>query len=287
MSLDAHIYSRTLAAGGLLISVFAMVALTGPGRIDIVDGQTRYEVARSLVDHGDDVIRDEHIWFGRFPGRGGRDYTTYRFPQSVLGVPAIVLSDLTGPRNEARRHFFFSLTGAAAAATLAVIYLWWFLRRGLGLPEALAWSAAGIFCLPSWFYATSTFDDILGSVVVVAALVAAGPSTARALGAGLLMGLAFNCKQPLGVFVLPVLAAISERGPRHRPWAQWALAVSGVAAGVVVYVAYDAYSSLRVSKQREPCLNGDTFRRGLVSRSRVWRCWHSAPLPGSCGTARL
>ncbi len=241
MSLDGGLYGRTLAAGGLFISVFAIVALTGPGRIDIVDGQTRYEVARSLVDHGDDVIRDEHVWFGRFPGRGGLDYTTYRFPQSVLGIPFIVLSDLTGSRNEARRHFFFSLTGAAAAATLAIIYWGWFVRRGLGVPAALGWAAAGIFCLPSWFYATSTFDDILGSLAVVAALVCAGPSTARALGAGLLVGLAFNCKQPLGVFALPVLAAISEPGPRQRQWAHWVFALSGVAAGVVVYVAYDAY----------------------------------------------
>src|SRR6516164_6696942 len=71
---------------GLLLLVFAVVALSGPGRIDIVDGQTRYEVARSLVDHGDSVIRDKDVWFAVLPGRDGQPHTNYRFPQSGLGA---------------------------------------------------------------------------------------------------------------------------------------------------------------------------------------------------------
>ena len=34
-----------IAEAGLFLTVFAVVALSGPGQIDIVDGQTRYEVA--------------------------------------------------------------------------------------------------------------------------------------------------------------------------------------------------------------------------------------------------
>src|SRR3954470_8782271 len=97
MSLDGGLYSRTLAAGGLFISVFAVVALTGPGRIDIVDGQARYEVARSLALNGDSAVRHSHVWFGVFPGPEARRYTYYRFPHSVLGAPAVWLADLAGP----------------------------------------------------------------------------------------------------------------------------------------------------------------------------------------------
>src|SRR5438093_10129198 len=89
---------------GQFVFVFALVALSGPGRIDIVDGQTRYEVARSLVEHGDHQVRDERVWFWVLPGRDGERYTTYRFPQSLLGVPAIWLADATGPVTEGRRH---------------------------------------------------------------------------------------------------------------------------------------------------------------------------------------
>ena len=82
-----------IARAGLFFSVFAVVALSGPGRIDIVDGQTRYEVARSLVEHGDSVIRDPNVWFAVFPGRDGLNYTKYRFPQSAAGVAAIWAAD--------------------------------------------------------------------------------------------------------------------------------------------------------------------------------------------------
>src|SRR4051794_35982870 len=101
-----------IALTGLMLTVFAVVALSGPGRIDIVDGQTRYEVARSLIEHGDPVIRDPRVWFGVFPGRDGRLYSNYRFPQSVVGMAAILAADATGPVSQGRRHFFFTLTGA-------------------------------------------------------------------------------------------------------------------------------------------------------------------------------
>src|SRR5881394_1130605 len=56
---------------GLFLAMFAVLALSGPGRLDIVDGHTRYETARSLVDHHDCVIRDPDVWFNVFPGRDG------------------------------------------------------------------------------------------------------------------------------------------------------------------------------------------------------------------------
>src|SRR6266704_3632323 len=99
---------------GQFLFVFALVALSGPGRIDIVDGQTRYEVARSLVEHGDSVIRDPNVWFTVFPGRDDQLYTPYRFPQTGAGVIAIILADQSGPIDEGRRHFFFTLTSACA-----------------------------------------------------------------------------------------------------------------------------------------------------------------------------
>src|SRR6476620_3240536 len=94
---------------GLFLTVFAVLALSGPGRIDIIDGQARYEVARSLVEHGDTIIRDSNVWYPVLPGREGNLSTPYRIPHSLLGVPAIWLADATGPVSEGRRHFFFAL----------------------------------------------------------------------------------------------------------------------------------------------------------------------------------
>src|SRR5947209_6753347 len=121
-----------LALAGQFLLVTALVALSGPGRIDIVDGQTRYEVARSLVDHGDSVIRDDVVWFAVYPGRDGQKYTDYRLPQSALGVLAILAADATGPVAETRRQFFFSLLSPCLAGLLAVLYALWFRRLDHG-----------------------------------------------------------------------------------------------------------------------------------------------------------
>ena len=236
-----------IARAGLFLTVLSVVVLSGPGRIDVVDGQTRYEVARSLVEHGDSTIRDPNVWFAVFPGRDGLRYTKYRFPQSAAGVAAILAADCCGPPNEARRHFFFVLTSSGASALLAVIYASFFRLQGHGPCASLLWAAGGIFCTPSWFYGTSTFDDILGSLSVVLAVTSAlagrcaSPEVA-AVGAGLALSLAFHCKEPLGIFVLPVLAALHN--PKRDWQSQWggqAIVVLLLAASVALYLAYDWY----------------------------------------------
>jgi hypothetical protein len=229
------------------VFVFAAVALSGPGRIDIVDGQTRYEVARSLVEHGDSIIRDKDVWFLAFPGRAGERYTTYRFPHSGLGTAAIVLADATGPVSEGRRRFFFTLTSAVVCALLPLCYALWFRRVGLAPRAALLWSLGGVFCTPSWFYGTSTFDDILGTAAVVGAICVAFRARRRwplpgAAVAGLLLGVAFNCKEPLGIFLFAVLAAGHERDrPLRGQLPRVLLVLAGLALGVIAHAAYQAY----------------------------------------------
>ena len=236
-----------MALAGLFLSVFAVVALSGPGRIDIIDGRVRYEVARSLVDHGDVDIQDLRIRMTILPGRGGRRYSQYRFPQSAAGVAAILASDASGPVCEPRRQFFFSLTSAVASAVLAATYAVLFRRLGIGPKASLLWAAAGIFCTPNWYYGTSTFDDILGSAAVVLAVaIALGCRQRRpragAVAAGLSLGLAFNCKQPLGIFILPVMAALYDPAAGWRSqWKRLATVAALLAAGVAVYEGYTWY----------------------------------------------
>ena len=233
-----------LSLVGLWASVFAMAALTGPGRIDIVDGQTRFEVSQSLIDDGDSAVRDPRIWWGRFPGRDGLDFTYYRFPHSVLGAGAVWLADATGPVSEGRRHFFFTMVGPFCCGLLAVLYAVWFRRIGLSPPASLLWGAGGIFCTPNWYYGTSTFDEFLCSTVIIAALVTAcggrGRHVGWAVGAGLLFGLAFNCKQPLAAFALMGIALLDDRSRsrRYRLLSAWLIA-AGVLVGIAVEQGYD------------------------------------------------
>jgi hypothetical protein len=234
-----------LSTFGFALAVFALLALSGPGRLDIVDGQTRFEVGRSLVEHGDTVIRDERVWWGVFPGRDGQPYTYYRLPQSLVAAMAIFVADFTGPVTEARRHFFFSLSSAVAGTLLALVYLGWFRFHELTRPRAMLWAIGGIVCTPAWFYSTSVFDDILGSVVVVAAVVIAWTfRTCRplrgAILAGLLCAAAYHCKQPLGVVSLIVgVILLTGPGSRRIRFTGVAMVFAGTLAGVVTEKWYD------------------------------------------------
>jgi hypothetical protein len=280
-----------LAIGGQFILVFAALSLSGPGRIDIVDGQTRYEVARSLVDHGDSIIRDQDVNFAVYKGRDGQRYTNYRFPQSGAGILAILAADATGSVSELRRQFFFTLISPFAAAILAVTYSVWFRHLGLGTRASLAWGTAGIFCTPCWYYGTSTFDDILGSTTVVLALAITWLCRSRrpllgATIAGLLMGWAVNCKQPLAFLVLPVLALVfpspspsrrvSEEETALVAFASYlkrllpiGLVLSGLGLGILAYKVYDAY--------KFPPGTADPITSYVERHGEIWTL---NPLPG-------
>jgi hypothetical protein len=133
--------------------------------------------------------------------------------------------------------FFFALSGLAGSLT-AVLLAVWFRHLGSGRREALLWGAAGFFCTPVWYYSTSTFDDIFGAVTLVAAFVLAlsRPGVGSAVALGVLFGLAFQWKQPLVVFSLPVLVWTWEQ---RRTAAGGAVAVGVVLLGMAVGVALD------------------------------------------------
>jgi hypothetical protein len=236
-----------LTTVGILAVVFSLLAFSGPGRIDIVDGQVRFEVAKSMAFHGDAIVRNSAVWFNVFPGRNGDPYSYYRFPHSIVGAVAILFSDLTGPDWDGRRHFFFALTSAVAAAVLACVYFIWFTRRGFPKRQAVLWAVGGILCTPNWYYGTSTFDDIFAALAVTGALaygLTAAPSRSRgaAFATGLLFGLAFNVKQPVAVFVLPAIVAFDAPDGSPRARLMTALAIgAGLAFGIAAYVGYDLY----------------------------------------------
>jgi hypothetical protein len=242
------------ALAGLGLFVFAVVALSSAGRIDVIDGQTRYQVARSLVEHGDSIVRDDDTWFAVFPGRDGNRYSNYRFPHTFVAAAAILLSDATGNMREVRRQFFFALSGAAVCGLLAMLYANWFRRAGYGRTASLAWAAGGIFCTPLWYYGTTAYDDVLGTLVVLASIFqgrrqkAEGrkrPSAFCLLPSafcGLLLGLAFNCKPPLVLFLPAAVAALWHADMSgEKRWLQARVVFFCTALGVIVYELYDLW----------------------------------------------
>jgi hypothetical protein len=235
-----------LSLTGLALVVFAVAALTGPGRIDIDDGQARFEAGRGWIETGRPIVTDPRVYWHVLPGCGGENYTYYRAPSEAAAAVSVAVADATGAKAEGRRHFVYSLHGAVAAALLVVVFAVAFRAQGLSDRAALGWAASGFFCSPCWFYATSTFDDLLGTLAVIVAITAAGKARSGGiivLGiATISLVIAVNCKPPLAAFVLPCLAAADDpRRSRPLRWSRALLLVAAVLLGHITQKAYHAW----------------------------------------------
>ena len=221
-----------------MLILFAVLAASDPGRIDINDGQSRYEAGRNLVDHHDPDVRDPTLVSAIYIGRDGHHYSNYRLPQSVCAALAVVVSDLLGAGNETRRQFLFAMTSPVMGALLGGLYARWFSQRG----HAPSWAILGVLATPCWYYSTSSFDDILGAVAVVGALQASSPrdrgTLASAVRCAVWLGLAYNCKPPLAAFVVPV-AVWQHAGERLAT--RRAIVVGGLFLGMACDRIFAAY----------------------------------------------
>ena len=187
--------------------------------------------------------------FTVLPGRGGRRYSQYRFPQSAAGVAAILAADATGPVSEARRRFFFLLHArgrerGVPAATYAVLFAVWALGSRHpcpGRPRGSSARPTGIMGrAASMRFSVRPRSSWPWHLRWV-------PPAASSHGGwysppGLALGLAFNCKQPLGIFVLPVMAALYDPAAGGgRNGRRLATVAALLAAGVAVCEGYEWY----------------------------------------------
>jgi hypothetical protein len=278
--------SWSIALIGLGLFVFAVVGLSGPGRIDVVHGQAHFEAGRSLVEHHDAVLRDERIQWARSLGGAGRDYHYDRFPLCLVAAGAVWLADATGPLSEGRRHFFFVQCGAVACGLLSILYAVWFRRLGCRPLPALLWAAGGVFCTPMWFYGTSTFDDYLGTTLLIAALVFANLIREVPFGAlfgGLLLGIAYSCNRSLASFAILVIALQDNQTlSSGRRLLNAFYVVPGLFGGLVAHLAYEQH---KMPASREILLATPTEREMLSFGRHQWTA--ALALLGSFGAGMI
>jgi hypothetical protein len=204
---------RIVGAGiGLWWFITSLVILSSPGRIDICDGQIRYELARNLHDHGDMIIHDPSVEWLVFRGRDGQRRTPVRLPIALLGVCAIELADVTGSVSESRREVFFSWISATLTGFTALGFYTFFLRRQHSLRSSLTWSVGGIACTPIWYYGTSCFDESLGTCLAVWIMVLSlwqpgNFNVFRMLLMSMLLLFTMNAKPTWAIFLLPAWAS--------------------------------------------------------------------------------
>lgn len=199
---------------GLLLLMASLYCLTGPGRIDIIDGQFRYDVARSLLDGHGFQVRDPVLRFGP-RGLDGHLYSDYGPGASILAVPLVAWARaIGGDRNS--EMFFFSFTSAIAASVcVAAFYLF---RRRLGDPPrwAVSWAIVLAVASPLWPLAVTVFHQAQQITVLFLGMFLAWEGALRkswpiCLVAGVVGGSAVLVDKSL-ILLLPSLGLSSLEG---------------------------------------------------------------------------
>lgn len=202
---------------GLFAVGVAVYVLSGPGRIDMTDGQWRYEVSLGLVETGRPVVRDPLLARSGIPGPDGHLYSAYGAGGSMAGAPLVWLGSLGEDPDGELRRFLFSHTSALFAAALLVVLYLFYRALGVRATGAVGWTLVTGFASLLWPLATSTFDQAQHALIVLAALFLAFLSARRgsmalAAAGGVVGGLLLSY-QEVYVILLPALALACRTEP--------------------------------------------------------------------------
>jgi hypothetical protein len=243
--------SFRLGTLGLACAVFALYVMTNVGRIDIIDGQIRYDVSANWLDTGQPIVTDRFVIPTSLvlrPPHGA--YGAYLAAPSVTPMPFMLLSRLLPGHTTERDRFAFTMAGPLFGAAGVGVLVWIYAHLGLGLRAALAWAAAMAVTTLWWPGSLTVFDQNQHGVFLLAAVALAWQagrraSVALAALAGV-MGGVLLCYRETYALVLPFAAlavfASSEEGQAETT----RLRATLDRAGVIRYVLFGAGTSLGV-----------------------------------------
>src|SRR5215475_12792127 len=83
-------HSKWWLATGIFLIVLSVYILSGPGRIDTIDGQNRFNVTYHWLVQGHPTADDPWIPMG-IPGRNGLRYSSYGVAGSLFPIPLVAL----------------------------------------------------------------------------------------------------------------------------------------------------------------------------------------------------
>lgn len=155
---------------GVFLAIAAVYVMTSPGRIDIVDAQSRYGVAHALLLEGEPRMWDPVIGFMAVPGRDNLPYAYYGAAGSVFGMPLVGLGLLLGDSSEELPRFLFSLTTPLFGAFTAVVLYLFFRRLDVRPRAAVLWTFAAALTTLLWPGSVTSFDNAQHGFFVLAAM---------------------------------------------------------------------------------------------------------------------
>ncbi|MEM7481596.1 MAG: hypothetical protein AAF481_10520 [Acidobacteriota bacterium] len=241
--------ARAQTVLGFFVFTLAVYILSAPGRIDSIDGQTRYEVTQNLVSFGEPVLRDPWLAGGGVPGLEGKRYSFYNASPSLAAYPLVWLGGQFDDPQAEKRRFLFSLTTAFFGAGLAALLVLFWTDLGVPLRRAAGWSAVHAFATLAWPASTTVLDQVQqGFWVLLAAWLvfraARQRSVLLAVGGCLALAVLIN-HQPNFVLLVPTLALAGLSPPaataeRRTPrWAIPAVFLLGAPLGIGLSFYYN------------------------------------------------
>jgi hypothetical protein len=178
------------AALGLSLCLLGLYILTSPGRIDMIDGQIRYEVARNWLDHGRPVVLDAALFPIALTVKTPHGvYGVYNASASLTAMPLMLLSRALPGHQVERERFVFAMVGPVFGAALGGLLVVAYSMLGLTLPRAVTWALVCTTATLWWPASTTIFDQNQHAVWLLLALLLAWQSGRRAsLGLAMLAG---------------------------------------------------------------------------------------------------
>jgi hypothetical protein len=207
-----------LVAIGVFLVVGAVYVLAAPGRIDIIDGEYRFEVARNILHEQSLQLHDPYL-LGAAEGVDGR-YSPYGIAGSMLSLPLVIVGTWFDPASLDRQQFFFSFTSAVFGAGTAAVLLLFYVTLGVPLGSALRWTLVAAFATLTFPAATSVFEQAQHGFFVIAACLlgfvgARRDSLALTIAGGLAVAVLVNYQETF-IILLPTLglATLAAAGGR-------------------------------------------------------------------------
>lgn len=221
-SLSARRGDGRFALGLFLLSL-GIYLLSGPGRIDIIDGQIRYEATRTWLETGAPELRDPVVRPYGLKGRDGKIFASYNSGPSVAAATLVWLAGTDDVPSGERARFLFSLTSAFFGAATVVLVFLWLRRLGVETRRSIGAALVAAFATYLWPLATTTFDQGQHALLLTAGLFCAWRAGCESsLVQGLLTGACFGALlnyQETYILLWPVAVLLMLRGRsvRERP----------------------------------------------------------------------
>jgi len=253
--------AHLLCAAGAFSCFLAIHLLTNAARIDIIDGQVRYDVAASWLDTRAPTIRDRALMGQRVAIRGqDATYAAYNAGASLSPMPFMLLSRLVPGHTVERDRVAFSMAGPVFGAAVGALLVLAYGMLDRGPAASLAWATVISLATLWWPGSVTVFDQNQHAFFLLAGSLLAWRSGRRksrrlAALAGVASGFLITYQESYALLLpfvgLAVFAASPEDSPAggsvlRRPidqagWLRYVAFAAGGGVGLLLFVAFNVW----------------------------------------------